>query len=162
MSKYLFDAGLAKNIIYSGSAVYTSYYEAQIMALYAEALGIPGAHIYTEKKAEHSTENVFYGYRMARQLGFERIALASDPFQTKFLMGFVRKKVDRNIALIPMVIDTMKALQSSMIDPEIHFQEAEKRDFVSIKERESWWKRLRGTLRGNMDTSAYSQKIETR
>lgn len=157
-SKYLFDKGIAKNIIYSGSSVYTAYYEAEIMALYAKAIGIPEAHIYTETKAEHSTENAYYGYKKARQLGFKRVALASDPFQTKLLRGYIRKKVNKDIALIPMVIDTMKAIEPAMIDPEIRDEQAFNPRFVSIKERESWWKRLRGTIRGNMDTTAYSVK----
>ena len=89
-SKYLFDRGVAKNIMYSGSsvyspyydsAVYTAYYEAEIMAMYAKAIGIPAKNIYTETKAEHSTENAYYGYKKAKQLGFEHIALASDPFR---------------------------------------------------------------------------------
>ncbi len=154
-SKYLYDKGITKNIIYSGSAVYSPYYEGKIMAMYAEALGIPKENIYTETKAEHSTENVYYGYRKARQLGFNKVAVASDPFQTKLLKGFIRKKVSSDIALLPMVSDTLKMLEPSMTDPEIPFEEAFKPDFVSIKKRESIWKRMRGTLRGNMDTTAY-------
>src|SRR5436190_21832411 len=82
-SKYLYDRGIAKNIMYSGSAVYTPYYEAKVMALYAIALGIDSVHVFTETKAEHSTENIYYSYKKARKMGFQNIALASDPFQTK-------------------------------------------------------------------------------
>src|SRR5690606_26912078 len=157
-SKYLFDKGIAKNIMYSGSAVYTAYYEAEIMAMYAKAIGIPPKNIYTETRAEHSTENAYYGYKKAQQLGFERIALASDPFQTKLLRRYVRKKVDPEMVLIPMVVDTMKAMEPSMIDPYINPQGAFKPGFISIKERESFWRRLRGTLRGNIDTTAYGTR----
>lgn len=154
-SKFLLDKGIAKNIIYSGAAVYTPYYEATIMALYAERIGIPPANIYTELLAEHSTENIYYGYKKAKQLGFKKIALASDPFQTKMLRRFTRKKVSPDITLIPMVIDTMHLIEPTMIDPVIDSGKARKENFVSIKERESFWKRLRGTIRGNMDTTAY-------
>ena len=154
-SKYLFDKGIAKNIMYSGAAVYTPYYEGKIMAMYAKAICIPEAHIYTETKAEHSTENAYYGYKKATQLGFKRVALASDPFQTKLLQGYIRKKVSADIVLIPMVTDTLKVLEPSMTDPEIVYENAFEPDFISIKERESLWKRLRGTIRGNIDTSAY-------
>ena len=157
-SKYLFDKGIAKNIMYSGSAVYTAYYEAEIMAMYAKAIGIPEKNIYTETKAEHSTENAYYGYKKAQQLGFEHIALASDPFQTKLLRRYVRKKVNSEMSFIPMVIDTMKVIEPAMIDPDIKYQEAFKPNFISIKERESFWKRLKGTLRGNIDTTAYGAK----
>lgn len=154
-SKYLLDKGIAKNIIYSGSAVYTPYYEAEIMAMYAEAIGIPKEHIYTETLAEHSTENIYYGYKKAKQLGFKTVALASDPFQTKMLRKFIRKKVSKDIAIIPFVIDTLKALQPSMIEPSIPYEKAFKKDFVSIKDRQSFWHRLRGTIKGNMDSTAY-------
>ena len=154
-SKYLFDKGITKNIMYSGAAVYTPYYEAEIMAMYARAIGIPEENIYTETLAEHSTENIYYGYKKALQLGFTHIALASDPFQTKMLRKFIRKKVNKDIAIIPFVIDTLKMLQPSMTEPSIPYQQAFKKDFRSIKERESFWHRLRGTISGNMDTTAY-------
>jgi hypothetical protein len=57
-----------------------------------------------------------------------------------------------------MVIDTMKVIEPAMIDPDIKYQEAFKPNFISIKERESFWKRLKGTLRGNIDTTAYGAK----
>ena len=62
------------------------------------------------------------------------------------------------MALIPMVIDTMKAIEPAMIDPDINERAAFKPNFISIKKRESFWKRLRGTLRGNIDTTAYGAK----
>ncbi|MFT3747806.1 MAG: YdcF family protein [Agriterribacter sp.] len=159
-SKFLFDKGIAKNIIYSGAAVYTPYYEAEIMAMYAEAIGIPKANIYTETKAEHSTENIYYGYKKALQLGFKKVALASDPFQTKMLRKFIRKKVSKDVAVIPFVIDTLKMLQPAMITPSIPYEKAFKQDFISIKKRDSFWHRFRGTIRGNIDTTAYRHELK--
>lgn len=155
-SKYLYEQGFTRNIIYSGSAVYSPYYEGKIMELYAKALGIPEEHIFSEIKAEHSTENAYYGFKMARQLGFEKVALASDPFQSKLLRRYIKRKVDKEMVVIPMVVDTMKAIQPQMLDPQIPYEEAFKPDFISIKQRDSWWKRMRGTIRGNLDTTAYS------
>ena len=154
-SKYLYDKGIAKNIIYSGGAVYSPYYEGKIMALYAEALGIPKAHIYTETMAEHSTENIYYSYKLAKKLGFNRIALASDPFQTKLLRKFIRKKVDPAIPVIPFVADTLKVIEPGMIDPVIDYQQAFKKDFISITQREGLHKRWRGTRGRNVDMKAY-------
>lgn len=105
-SKFLYDHGVARNIIYSGNAVYTPYAEGQIMAMYAIALGIPKEHVYSEVRAEHSTENVYYSYQLARKLGFRSMALASDPSQTHLLRKFTRKKVSADIDLIPMVEDS--------------------------------------------------------
>ena len=154
-SKYLFDKGIAKNIMYSGSSVYTPYYEAKVMALFAEAIGIPKQHIFIETKAEHSTENIYYSYKKAKLMGFERIALASDPFQTKLLKRFTRKKVNKNVGLIPIVFDTLRTLEPAMIDPKLDFTHAYNQNFVSIKDRETFWERLRGTRGLKLDENAY-------
>jgi uncharacterized SAM-binding protein YcdF (DUF218 family) len=154
-SKYLYDKGIAKNIIYSGAAVYSPYYEGKIMALYAAALGIPAANIYSDTLAEHSTENVYYSYKLAKKLGFTRLALASDPFQTKLLGKFARKKFDPPIALIPFVMDTLKTMEPSMTEPDIDSAQAFKPAFISIKDRESFGKRWRGTRGKNINADAY-------
>ncbi len=154
-SKYLFEKGITKNVIYSGSAVYSPYYEAEIMALYAQAIGIPKENIFTETKAEHSTENVYYSYKKAKNLGFEKIALATDPFQSKMVKPFITKKMQVPIAIIPMVYDSLKTIESIMIDPKIDAHVAFDSNFVSIIERESFRKRFRGTRGKNIDKLAY-------
>lgn len=154
-SKYLYDKGIAKNVMYSGSAVYSPYCEAVIMALYAEKLGLRKENIFTETKAEHSTENIYYSYKKARKLGFHRIALASDPFQTKMLQSFIRKKMKTEIGLIPIVADTLKAMQSKMTDPRIDFEKAFVTHFTPLPDRKSFLERFRGTEGLDIDTSAY-------
>ena len=154
-ARYLYDKGIAKNIIFSGAAVYSPYYEGKIMALYAEALGIPKQHIYSEIKAEHSTENIYYSCKLAKKLGFNSIALASDPFQTKLLSRFIRKKIDPAVQVIPFVTDTLKIIEPGMIDPPIDYQQAFKKDFIPLKQREGFWKRWRGTRGKNLDKHAY-------
>lgn len=154
-SKYLFDNGIAKNIMYSGSAVYSPYYEAEIMALYAVAIGIPKEHVYTETKAEHSTENLYYVYLKAKKMGFTHIALATDPFQAKQLKRFARKKISTDVGLIPIVFDTLRPNSPYMINPEIDYKTSYKNNFVPLKSRQSFWKRLRGTMGKNIDRNAY-------
>jgi uncharacterized SAM-binding protein YcdF (DUF218 family) len=155
-SKYLYDDGITKNVMYSGSAVYTPYCEAEIMALYAEKLGIRKENIFTETMAEHSTENVYYSYKKAQKLGFERIALASDPFQTKMLKRYAKKIVNAEIGLIPFVLDTIMTMESKMIDPEIDYQKAFVKDFTPLPDRENFLKRFKGTRGLDIDTSAYN------
>src|SRR3990167_5391014 len=46
---YVIDKGIARNVIFSGSAVYSPYVEAKVMALYAEQLGVPKEKIFTEE-----------------------------------------------------------------------------------------------------------------
>ncbi|RYY18613.1 MAG: YdcF family protein [Chitinophagaceae bacterium] len=154
-AKYLYDKGIARNIMFSGSAVYSPYYEARIMALYAEAIGVPKENIFTEIKAEHSTENIYYSYRKSLKLGFKKVALASDPFQTKMLKTFTRRKVNSDVKLIPFVIDTMKIIEPTMRDPKIDYQQAFVPDFKPIKKRENFWQRFRGTLGRKIDKNAY-------
>ena len=67
---HLYKEGIARNIIFSGGAVYTPYVEAEIMSLYAQELGVPKEHCFIDPLAEHSTENIFYGWKKGRELGF--------------------------------------------------------------------------------------------
>lgn len=154
-SKYLYDLGIAKNIMFSGSSVYTPYYEGEIMALYAAAIGIPKEHIFTETKAEHSTENIYYSYKKAKQLGFKTIALASDQFQTRSLRRFAHKRLSPDVGMIPWVMAVIREMDPKMISPEIDYQKAVNDSFVSIKKREGFFKRLKGTWGKNLDTNFY-------
>ncbi len=154
-SKYLYDKGITRNIMYSGSAVYTPYVEGEIMALYASALGIPEENIFSETLAEHSTENVYYSYKKARKLGFERIALATDQFQAKMLKRFTKKIVSPDAGIIPIVADTLEALQPLMVDPEIDYQKAFVNNFTPLPERENFRERFRGTRGLDIDTTVY-------
>jgi len=146
---YLMSQGIAKNIIFSGSAVYTPYTESRVMALYALEMGLPAEHIHCETKAEHSTENVVYSLRLARELGFEKIAIATGPFQSAFLDKYV---IDHSLPVsfiaIPLLYKGKSDLEVfSSIDPSTAFVE----DFVNLKDRESRAERQQGTL-GNKIT----------
>jgi hypothetical protein len=143
-SYHLYKNGIARNIIYSGGAVYTRYYESKIMALYALALGIPVEHIFCDTLAEHSTENVFYAYQIAKSHGFKSIALATDPGQSALLQSFTRKRFDSPIAHIPFLVDTLR--QYNHLQPDIDPSTAIKPDFIAITERQGRWERLKGTL----------------
>jgi uncharacterized SAM-binding protein YcdF (DUF218 family) len=154
-SKYLFDKGITRNVMYSGSAVYTPYVEGEIMALYAEALGIPKENIFSETLAEHSTENVYYSYKKARKLGFSRIALATDPFQAKMLKRFTKKIIGHNVGIIPFVLDTLEAQIPKMINPQIDFQKAYVEHFTALPERENIFQRMKGTRGLDIDTTVY-------
>jgi uncharacterized SAM-binding protein YcdF (DUF218 family) len=155
-AKFLYDKGIAKNIMFSGSAVYTPYYEGIIMALYAEAIGVPKEHIFSETMAEHSTENLYYSYKKAKKLGFNTIALASDPFQSKQLRSFAHLRLSRSIGIIPFVIDTLKRIEPTMQNPAIDFHKADApKNFVPLPKRQGWWKRFKGTLGWNRNRNAY-------
>ena len=146
-SHYLYSNGIAKNIIFSGSAVYTPYVEAKIMALYAAKMGIPAECIHLDTSAEHSTENVYYSYYIAQKMGFSKIAVATDPFQAYMLKRFP-KKLQLEVDFIPMVFKTMNTIPMS--DFEIDSELARVTQFVALPQRESFWKRLKGTMGKNI------------
>jgi hypothetical protein len=142
-ANYLYQEGLAKNIIYSGGAVYTEYTEAKIMAEYGKALGIPASSIFVDTNAEHSSENIYYSYLIAKEMGFKKIALATDPFQSKSLSGMI-KKLELPIDLIPIIFDTIRTINrpEPVINPAVALSDS----FVSIKDRESFFTRIKGTM----------------
>jgi len=146
-AKFLYDRGVTKHIICSGAAVYSPYVEAEIMRKYTIALGVPASDVFAEPIAEHSTENLYYGWKLARSLGFEKIGLATDVFQSKMLKKFNRKMhrmVASNVDIIPMVKDSI--LNMDQRTPEIDPSSAFRKDFVSIVDRQTFWQRFRGTL----------------
>jgi hypothetical protein len=147
-SYILYKNGIVRNIIYSGAAVYTPYYEAKIMGLYAMALGIPETHIFYDTLAEHSTENVYYSYEIARQQGFKSIALGTDPFQSSLLKSFTRKRFKTAIQHLPFVIDSLQLYHH--LEPEIDPASAKKEHFIALPDREGFWKRLEGTRGKNI------------
>lgn len=144
-SKFLFEKGYAKNIIYSGGAVHSPYTESKIMALYGEAMGIPKTNIFTEEKAEHSTENVYYSYYIAKQQGFKNIALATDPYQTNNLKSYI-KKYKLEMKVLPILFDTVWVMDKTepKINPSI--AKVDSASFISLKKREGFFKRIRGTM----------------
>lgn len=147
-SVYLFNKGFTKNIIYSGSSVYSPYSESKIMALYAEQMGIPKENILIENDAEHSTENVYYSLQVAKKHGLNNnIALATDPFQSNSLNSFIRSH-QLPIDQVPILFDTIAKMKS--IEPKIDPIEAYSLNFKSIKDREGVFKRISGTFGKNI------------
>ncbi len=141
---FLYDKGIIRNLIFSGGAVYSPYYEARIMGLYAEQLGVKTENIFYETRAEHSTENVYYSYEMARTLGFKSIALVTDPFQSSMLKGFTNRRFATGIQHIPFLTDSLKLVNHT--NPAIDPTGAFVADFKSLPARQSWLRRFRGTL----------------
>ena len=152
----LYKRGVTDKIIYSGSAVYTPYVEAEIMALYAEKLGVPRNDILIENRAEHSTENLWFGNLLAQRNGLTNIALATDPFQNAMLRSFANRK-DIPMDFVPVIIDRLKPTFDKTevaIDPTAAYVS----DFVALPERENRGKRFLGTMGLNID---YSEGIRT-
>ena len=140
---HLYKNGKTKKIIMSGSSVYSPYVEAQIMKLYAIEFGVPAEDIIVEDKAQHSTENVWYSYKLAKLLGYEKISLSTDPFQTRMTYRFGKRKL-KDLKYLPVIFDTLKTLPHNV--PLIAYQSYKIDNFISIIETQSFWYRLRGTM----------------
>lgn len=142
-AKHLYDSGYTRNIIFSGSSVYSPYVEGIVLKIMADSLGIPAENTFAETRAEHSTENAYYGWKKARKLGFEKIALATDPFQSGMLRSFIRRFCP-GMKAIPIIFDKMNIDEKEL--PSIDTSAAFVPDFVSITKREGFFERFRGTL----------------
>lgn len=139
---HLYKRGLTKKIITSGSSVYSPFVEAKIMKLYAMKLGVPEKDIYTEEKAEHSTENIWYSNKLAQSLGLTKVALATDPFQTNLTYRFARRRTP-NVAFLPVLFDTLRTIPHDT--PVINYQPLKIDSFIALPDREGRWQRFRGT-----------------
>ena len=143
-SVYLYKKGVVKNLIYSGNAVYTPYKEGKCMALYAQSLGIDPAHIFIDTLAEHSTENLYYGYKLARSLGFSKIAIATDPFQCYMLYNFSKKHFNSKFYFLPVIYDSI--VRYNLPDPIVDTRTAHVDSFISIENRLNYKDRFKGTM----------------
>jgi len=151
---HLYVTGETKNIIVSGGAVHTPYVEAEIFALYLKKLGVNPHHIIIENKAEHSTENIFYSLELARHHGFERVAVATDPMQSR-MISFLLRKSDVNIDYLPADLKTLGMNYWRRFDTRVDGSSAYVSNFVPLKEREDRKQRMKGT-RGEK----YLQKMQ--
>ncbi len=140
---HLYKNGNTKKIIMSGSSVYSPYVEAEIMKLYAIEFGVPSEDIIVESKAQHSTENVWYSYKLAKSLGLNKIALSTDPFQTRMTYRFGKRRL-KDLKYLPVLFDTLKTLPHNV--PEINYLPLKIPNFVSIVETQSFGYRFRGTM----------------
>ena len=145
---HLYKNGKTKKIIMSGSSVYSPYVEAQIMKLYAIEFGVPAEDIIVEDKAQHSTENVWYGYKLAKSLGLEKVALSTDPFQTRMTYRFGKRRL-KDLMYMPVIFDTLKTLPREV--PEINYLPHTIDNFVPIPETQSFGYRFRGTMGKHID-----------
>jgi len=142
-AKHLYDSGYTKNIIFSGSAVYTPYIESRTMKVIAIALGVPEANVFTEETAEHSSENIYFGWKLALQLGFKKIALATDPYQSGMLQSVIDKYTP-GVMSLPIQFEKINASRAVFSLADV--SSAKVNHFVPLNKREGFWVRFQGTM----------------
>lgn len=137
-SVYLYKQGITKNIIYTGSSVYTPYFESEIMRLYAIKLGVDSNHIFTEIEAKHGVENLYYSYKMGKEMGFENLAVATDPGQN-LQIAYYGKPMSSFVDFVPAVLSkiSFSDYDTIFINPASAFNNnfVPYIDNLSIKER---------------------------
>lgn len=141
-SEFLIKKGYVTHVIYSGSAVYTPWVEGSSMALYAKALGIDSNRILIDTMAEHSTENLYYGYLLAKQKGYRTVAVATDPFQCFLLHKFAKKNFRETIYFLPIIYDSIASRTS--FEYKIDTTVTKRNNFVPITIREDFKSRYKG------------------
>ncbi|MBS1634662.1 MAG: YdcF family protein [Bacteroidetes bacterium] len=142
-SVFLYKKGLVKNILYSGNAVYTPWVEGRSMALLAMQLGVPAEHILIDTVAEHSTENLFYGHKLAREKGMKTFALATDPFQCAMLYKFSYRHIPDKVHIIPVLYDSIRPMLGATLAIDTNLTKSA--SFVPLEERQTYRDRLKGT-----------------
>lgn len=142
---HLYENKLAKNFIFSGGAVHSEYNEAIVMALYAIKMGIPKEHVFIETQAKHSSENVFYSLKIAEELGFKNIAVATDPIQGFLLSNYTERIRDKKINYLYMRPHKIRP-RKHCPEPKIDYCKAYDPDFIPLKEKKSFWERKKESL----------------
>ena len=158
-AKYLYDNKFTKNLIFSGSSVYSPYIEGEIMRIYADSLGIPACHTFAETEAEHSTENIYYSLLMAKQLGFKKIGVATDKYQAAIIGKFIKQKCPQ-VEIVIIEYDKIDLPNAEW--PLIDATPAYVNSFVSLSKRENLIKRFKGTLGRNIpaeDDESYTPPL---
>ncbi|MBI1289362.1 MAG: YdcF family protein [Flavobacteriales bacterium] len=143
---HLYQTGKTEKIIVSGGAVHTPYIEAKIYALYLIELGIKPEDIIIEERAEHSLENVFYSLEIAKEHGFERVAVVSDKAHS-IMIQYLAKKFDHEICadFIPARWRFVLTRYWNKFNLKIDHQKAFQPGFVHISMKKTETQRKMGT-----------------
>ena len=134
-AKELYENGITKHIIFSGSAVHSPYIESLIMKMMADSMGIPTHQTFVEDKALHSNENVSYGVALADKMGFQKIAIATDPIQSLVIKKYTKDK-HKNVSILPFSIKSMPLYYKGTL-PKVNEENAYVCDFIPLREREN-------------------------
>ncbi|WP_077852492.1 YdcF family protein [Clostridium felsineum] len=87
----LFNKGYASNIICSGGGVYNKYIEADIMANFAESLGIPNSCLIKEGKSRNTYENIKNSIKIMEQRNWLSAMVVTSPWHIRRSNYFLSK-----------------------------------------------------------------------
>ncbi|NTV99683.1 MAG: YdcF family protein [Oscillochloris sp.] len=93
----LYRKGYASRMIMSGSNVANAFREAQVMADYAETLGVPRASIIIEDRSTDTLENAVCSSIILRERGWESAIVVTSPYHTGRALALFRREGVRAI-----------------------------------------------------------------
>jgi len=75
-----YKAGVAPRIIMTGGPAHNNFVEAQTMAQFAAAQGVPASAIYEEPQAQNTIQNIFYSAQIMHQHNWSSAEVVSSPY----------------------------------------------------------------------------------
>lgn len=131
----LWRRGWTTHFIVSGSAVHTPYVEAEAIAQAMTVLGVPADRIVLERDALHSDENVYYAMRVADDLGFDTLAIASNEPIGSWMCGLMTSwghrcsSIDMDVAALREMMPAYDARLHALRAPRVeHWEPLDRRE----------------------------------
>lgn len=87
----LLHEGKVRSIIFSGAAVYNKYVEAEVMADYAESLGVPQENMILEKQAVSTYHNMLYSRQVMQEHGYRSCAIVTNVWHLRKASHYAAK-----------------------------------------------------------------------
>ncbi|MDP4176771.1 MAG: YdcF family protein [Bacillota bacterium] len=87
----LFNKGYANNIICSGEGVYNKYIEADVMANFAESLGIPNSCLIKEDKSKNTYQNIQNSIKIMEGKNWSSALVVTSPWHLRRANYFLSK-----------------------------------------------------------------------
>lgn len=138
----VWEDGRARGFITSGSAVQNRYTEAVALKAGMVALGVPEEVIVTETQALHTDENAGFGLKIAQELGYETLGVASHGGQARGMRALLRGWGHAAIAL-PMDMGRVRARLEAG-HPEVRIEPVPADGWMTLRQRERAIRKARG------------------
>ncbi|MEZ4318713.1 MAG: YdcF family protein [Myxococcota bacterium] len=159
----LWEDGVTEAFITSGGAVQNRWIESESIKAGMVALGVPADRIHLETQALHTDENTGYAVRIAGELGFGHIGMASHGGQARGMRAMAKGWGVEHVEVLPMDLPrVVSRIQDGL--PEVEVEPVPADEWMPLKEREkeiarrlderrrppSWWVYSMGAMFGKM------------
>ncbi|HEV2135900.1 MAG TPA: YdcF family protein [Terracidiphilus sp.] len=108
-----YERGVAPRLIFTGAAVANQFVEAQVMALAAEAQGIPAEAVLTETQARNTVQNACFAVRMMKAHEWDSAEVIANPVHLRrAAMIFSRMPIEWRMHASPQMEPESAAAQA--------------------------------------------------